>query len=93
MSWIWSVISKKKSLACPLIGITINKIIKIGFTLTVLFVFITILMSIYSQTYLHQSLVEVDVLHGSAEFFLTLSDFIILFGFLKMLNQLEVNNS
>ena len=72
---------------------SINNLIKIGFSLTVLFVFITILMSIYSQNYLNQTLVEVDVLHGSAEFFLTLSDTFILLGFMKMLNLLEVNNS
>ena len=72
---------------------SINKVIKIGFSLTVLFVFITIVISIYSQTYLNLTLVEVDILHGSAEFFLTLSDFVILVGFIKMLNSLEVNNS
>ena len=72
---------------------SINRAIKIGFSLTVLFVFITIVLSIYSQTYLNRTLVEVDVLHGSAEFFLTLSDFVILLGFIKMLNSLEVNNS
>ncbi len=72
---------------------SINKLIKTGFSLTVLFVFITILMSIFSMTYFNQTLVEVDVLHGSAEFFLTVSDGIILLGFLKMLNLLEVNNS
>ena len=72
---------------------SINKLIKTGFTLTILFVFITILMSILSLTYLNRTLVEVDALHGSAEFFLTLSDAFILFGFIKMLNLLEVNNS
>ena len=71
----------------------INKITKIGFSLTILFVFITIVISIYSQTYLNSTLVEVDVLHGSAELFLTLSDFVILLGFIKMLNSLEVKNS
>ena len=70
----------------------INRIIKIGFSLTVLFVFITIVISIFSQTYFNRTLIEVDVLHGSAEFFLTLSDFIILLGFIKMLKGLEVNN-
>ena len=71
----------------------INKFIKIGFSLTVLFVFITIVVSIFSQIYFKRTLVEVDLLHGSAEFFLTLSDFVILLGFIKMLNSLEVNNS
>ena len=72
---------------------SINKLIKTGFSLTVLFVLITILMSIFSKTYFNRTLVEVDALHGSAEFFLTLSDAIILLGFIKMLNLLEVNNS
>ena len=72
---------------------SINKVIKIGFSLTVLFVLLSIVISIYSQTYLNQTLVEVDLLHGFAEFFLTFSDFVILLGFIKMLNSLEVNNS
>ena len=72
---------------------SLNKFIKTGFSLTVLFVFITIIVSIFALNYYDKSLVEVDFLHGSAEFFLTLSDFIILLGFIKMLNDLEVNNS
>ena len=72
---------------------SINRIVKIGFTLTVLFVFVTIIMSIFSLNFYDKSLVEVDILHGSAEFFLTLSDFVILLGFVKVLNSLEVNNS
>ena len=72
---------------------SLNNLIKIGFSLTVLFVFITIVVSLFSLTYFNKTLVEVDVLHGSAELFLTLSDFVILLGFIKMLNQLEVNNS
>ena len=71
----------------------INRFVKIGFSLTVFFVFITIILSIFSLTYYHKTLVEVDLLHGSAEFFLTISDFVILFGFLRMLNKSEVNNS
>ena len=72
---------------------SVNKFVKTGFSLTVLFVFITIVVSIFALNYYDKSLVEVDFLHGSAEFFLTLSDFIILLGFIKMLNNLEVNNS
>ena len=72
---------------------SVNKFVKTGFSLTVLFVFITIVVSIFALSYYDKSLVEVDFLHGSAEFFLTLSDFIILFGFIKMLNNLQVNNS
>jgi len=72
---------------------SLNKFVKTGFSLTVLFVFITIVVSIFALNYYDKSLVEVDFLHGSAEFFLTLSDFIILLGFIKMLKNLQVNNS
>ena len=72
---------------------SVNNFIKTGFSLTVLFVLITILVSIFTLIYYGKTLVEVDFLHGLAESFLTLSDFVILFGFLKLLNSLEVNNS
>ena len=72
---------------------TVNIFVKAGFSLTVLFVFITILVSIFTLNYYDKTLVEVDFLHGFAESFLTLSDFVILFGFIKLLNSLEVNNS
>ena len=72
---------------------SVNILVKTGFSLTVFFVLITIVLSIFSLTYYNKTLVEVDFLHGSAEFFLTLSDFVILFGFIKILNTLEVNNS
>ena len=71
---------------------SVDKFVKIGFSLTVLFVFITIVISIFTLNYYDKTLVDVDFLHGSAEFFLTVSDFVILFGFIKMLNNLEVNN-
>ena len=72
---------------------SVNRLVKTGYSLTVFFVFITIILSILSLTYYDKTLVEVDYLHGSAEFFLTLADFVILLGFIKMLNTLEVNNS
>ena len=72
---------------------SVNKLVKTGYSLTVLFVFITIVISIYTLNYYDKTLVEVDFLHGLAESFLTISDFIILFGFIKILNSLEVNNS
>ena len=72
---------------------SVNNFVKTGFSLTILFVLITILISIFTQNYYDKTLVEVDFLHGFAESFLTLSDFVILFGFIKMLNSLEVNNS
>ena len=72
---------------------SVNIFVKTGFSLTVLFVFITILVSIFTLNYYDKTLVEVDFLHGFAESFLTLSDFVILLGFMKILNNLEVNNS
>ena len=72
---------------------SINKLVKTGYSLTILFVFITIVVSIYTLNYYDKTLVEVDFLHGFAESFLTLSDFVILLGFIKILNNLEVNNS
>ena len=72
---------------------SLNKLVKTGYSLTVLFVFITIVASIFTLNYYDKTLVEVDFLHGLAESFLTLSDFVILLGFIKILNSLEVNNS
>ena len=72
---------------------TVNIFVKTGFSLTVFFLFITILVSIFTLNYYDKTLVEVDFLHGFAESFLALSDFVILFGFIKLLNRLEVNNS
>ena len=71
----------------------VNNLVKTGYSLTVFFVFITILVSIYTLNYYNKTLVEVDFFHGLAESFLTLSDFVILLGFIKILNTLEVNNS
>ena len=72
---------------------SVNKFVKTGYSLTVLFVIITIVVSIFTLNYYDKTLVEVDFMHGFAESFLTLSDFVILFGFIKILNKLEVNNS
>ena len=72
---------------------SVNNFVRIGFSLTVLFVFITILVSVFTLNYYDKTLVEVDFLHGLAESFLTISDFVILFGFIRLLDSLEVNNS
>ena len=72
---------------------SLNNFVKTGYSLTVLFVFITIVVSIYTLNYYDKTLVEVDFMHGLAESFLTLSDFVILLGFIKILHNLEVNNS
>ena len=71
----------------------LNKRVKIGFSLTILFVAITIVFSISAEIIYGRSLVEVDLFHGIAESFLTLSDFVILIGFISILKTLEVKNS
>ena len=71
----------------------LNKTVKIGFSLTILFVAITIVFSISAEIIYRRSLVEVDLFHGIAESFLTLSDFVILIGFISILKTLEVKNS
>ena len=71
----------------------ITKTIKIGFTLTLLFVLITIIFSVISLIIYNKSLVEIDSFHGFAEAFLTITDFIILLGFINLLKKIEVKNS
>ena len=71
----------------------LNKTVKIGFSLTILFVVITIIFSICSEIIYGRTLVEIDLFHGLAESFLTLSDFVILLGFISILKTLEVKNS
>ncbi len=75
----------------------IPKISFIGFKLTLLFVFMTILLAIISQFYFGDELTNVDVLHGVAESFLTISDALVVYGFILMLQSVrkktEVKNS
>ena len=63
---------------------SVNLFVKTGFSLTVLFVFVTILVSIFTLNYYDKTLVEVDFLHGFAESFLTLSDFVILLSLIHI---------
>ena len=53
----------------------------IGFYVLLLFVLITIPAGIYAQQVYGESLANVDWLHGSAEFFLTLSNILVALGF------------
>lgn len=53
----------------------------IGFYMTLVFVAVTIPAGIYAKVVLGEQLANVDWLHGSAEFFLTLSNILIVLGF------------
>ena len=76
---------------------SIPKISLLGFKLTLLFVFMTIVFAIISLIYFGEELTNVDVLHGLAESFLTISDALVVYGFALMLQSVksktEVNNS
>ena len=75
----------------------IPKISLLGFKLTLLFVFMTIVFAIISLIYFGEELTNVDVLHGLAESFLTISDALVVYGFILMLQSVRskthVNNS
>lgn len=53
----------------------------IGFYVLLVFVGITIPAGIYAKVTYGESLANVDWLHGSAEFFLTLSNILVVLGF------------
>ena len=71
---------------------SIPKIALWGFRCTLLFVLITIIFAIIAMVVYKGELTDIDPLHGAAESFLTLSDGLIVFGFLGALTK-EVNNS
>jgi heme A synthase len=68
------------------------KLALIGFYLTLVFVAVTIPVGIYAQFTLHKSLADVDVLHGGAEFFLTLSNVAVAIGFSQGIKKLKVES-
>jgi Protein of unknown function (DUF3593) len=65
------------------------KIALIGFYLTLVFVAV---IGAYAQLQLHKSLADVDLLHGGAELFLTISNITIAIGFSQALSKLKVNS-
>jgi hypothetical protein len=54
-----------------------------GFQLTLVFVAVTIGAAIVAESRYHQLLANVDWLHGGAEAFLTLSNLLVVLGFLR----------
>ncbi|MBE9181083.1 DUF3593 domain-containing protein [Oculatella sp. LEGE 06141] len=59
----------------------------IGFYMTLVFVAVTIPVGIYAQVVYNESLANVDFLHGGAEFFLTLSNILVVLGFRQAILQ------
>lgn len=64
----------------------------IGFYVLLIFVAVTIPAGIYAQSHYGTSLANVDWLHGSAEFFLTLSNILVVLGFRQAIANLKQEN-
>jgi hypothetical protein len=60
-----------------------------GFYMTLVFVAVTIPAGLYAQQVLGQSLANVDLIHGGAEFFLTLANILVVLGFRQGIQQLK----
>ena len=58
-----------------------------GFYGTLVFVAVTIPAGIYAQVHYGKSLANVDWLHGGAEFFLTLTNILIVLGFRQAIKE------
>ena len=69
----------------------ISKLALLGFKLTLLFVFITIIAAIAANYFFSSDLVSVDTLHGGAELFLTISNATLVMGLWP--SKKTVNNS
>jgi heme A synthase len=66
----------------------------IGFYVLLVFVFVTIPAGIYAQIHYGKSLANVDWLHGSAEFFLTFSNILVVLGFRQaVIEKKQVSNT
>lgn len=61
----------------------------IGFYVLLVFVAVTIPAGIYAQKAYGLELANVDWLHGSAEFFLTLSNILVVLGFRSAVQKLK----
>jgi Protein of unknown function (DUF3593)/Protein of unknown function (DUF2499) len=59
----------------------------VGFYMTLVFVAVTIPAGIYAKIVYNESLANVDWLHGTAEFFLTLANILVVLGFRQQLAQ------
>ena len=65
------------------------KLSLIGFYVLLIFVAVTIPAGIYAKQVYGAELADVDWLHGSAEFFLTLSNILVVLGFWQAVVRLK----
>ncbi len=64
----------------------------IGFYFLLVFVAVTIPVGIYAQVYYHDQLANIDWLHGGAEFFLTISNVLVVLGFYQAIAENKKQN-
>ncbi|MEM9804827.1 MAG: DUF3593 domain-containing protein [Cyanobacteria bacterium P01_D01_bin.56] len=69
------------------------KLALIGFYVLLIFVAVTIPAGIYAQQVYGLELANVDWLHGSAEFFLTLSNILVVLGFRNAVKEIQAKRS
>jgi hypothetical protein len=69
------------------------KLALIGFYMTLVFVAVTIPAGIYAKVAYHDQLANIDWLHGGAEFFLTLSNILVVLGFRQAIITKQQANS
>ena len=72
---------------------SIPKISLLGYRLTLLFVFMTIVLAIVALIIFNEELTNIDPLHGLAEAFLTISDALVAYGFYTSFQKQQVKNS
>ncbi len=72
---------------------SIPKLALWGFRMTLLFVLMTIIFAIVAKLVFNGELTDVDPLHGAAEAFLTISDALVVLGFIAIGRNKLVNNS
>ena len=77
LGFLWFITRSKQM---PRLGL-------IGFYGTLVFVAVTIPAGIYAQAHYGKTLANVDWLHGGAEFFLTLTNILIVLGFRQAVKQ------
>jgi uncharacterized membrane protein len=69
------------------------KLALLGFYMTLVFVAVTIPAGLYAERVYGESLANVDVLHGGAEFFLTLSNIMVALGFWQAIQRQQASKA
>ena len=72
---------------------SIPKVSLWGFRLTLLFVLMTIVFAVIALKFYNTELTNIDYLHGAAESFLTISDALVVLGFIQVIQTKQVKNS